>query len=116
MRLTYKHITRNIIRCFLDEQTKVTIGPIQGETTIRYECSEFNMSTVIASRATIRTDAGSAVIEWRGSGIVKVSGDLEIAQKEGELAGEWSAVRPHEESRTQDQTRHLPAEWASERP
>lgn len=78
MQLQYKRITRHIIRCFLGEPAKVTIGPIQGETTIRWDCSEFNMSAVIASRATIRAGDEGAIIEWREDGPKKISGDLEI--------------------------------------
>lgn len=79
MQLTYQHITHNIIRCTLPDETTIVRG--------RHEeilCEHigggiaWNMSATIIPRVTLTSRATSAVIEWRDSGPVKTSGDLEI--------------------------------------
>jgi hypothetical protein len=84
--LTYKSITRHIVRCFLSEPCTLVIGPTERLSETHEHCSAFNMSAVLASRAAISIGSNYAVIEWRESGPVKTSGDLniQIARQESE--------------------------------
>lgn len=78
MKLSYKLITRNIVRCSLDTEAGVHHGPHMRYQEARDGRVEWNMSATIARRVTIRTEEGLAVIEWRDNGLVKTDGDLEI--------------------------------------
>lgn len=84
MQLIYRSITRNIVRCALSESCTLTIGPTERMSETHEHCSEFNMSAVLASRAAISVGSDYAVIEWRESGLIKTSGnlDMEISRQE----------------------------------